>query len=111
MKSCRLFRLGLLWALFALVSACSTPPTTAAGFKASAQKKFNKGDYDGAIADSTKAIALAATDTEAYYCRACAEEASSDYDDAIADYSKIIELNPNNAAAYNARGFARESKG
>jgi tetratricopeptide (TPR) repeat protein len=108
----RLLHLGLLWALFALVSACATPPpTTAAGFKASAQKKYDKGDFAGAIADSTQAIALAPADPEGYYCRGCAEEAVNDFDDAIADYSKVIALDPNNAVAYHDRGFAREAKG
>ena len=111
MKSCCLLHLRLLWVALAFVSACSTPPTTAAGFKTSAQKKFNKGDFDGAIADYTKAIALAATDPEAYYNRGCAREAMHDFDGAIADYSKVIELDPNNADAYNNRGFAREAKG
>jgi Flp pilus assembly protein TadD len=111
MKSCRSFRLSLLWAVLAFVSACSTPPTTAAGFKASAQKKYDKGDFAGAIADSTQAIALAATDPEGYYCRGCAEEAMNDFDGAIADYDKVIALDPNNAVAYHDRGFAREAKG
>jgi Flp pilus assembly protein TadD len=111
MNSRRLFRPGLLWALLAFVAACSTPPTTAAGYSASAKAKFAKGDYAGTIADSTHAIALAATDPETYYYRGCAREALNDFDGAIADYSKVIELDPNNAVAYNARGFAKEAKG
>jgi tetratricopeptide (TPR) repeat protein len=112
MNSRRLLRLSLLWASLVFVPACSTPPpTTAAGFKASAQKNYDQGKFDDSIADSTKAIALAPTDPEAYYFRGCAEEAMNDFDNAIADYSKVIELAPNNAAAYHDRGFARESKG
>jgi len=112
MKSCRSLHLSLLWALLAFVSACATPPpTTAAGFKASAATKFDKGDFDGAIADCTKAIALAAMDTEAYFYRARAKESNNDFDGAIADYDKVIQLDPNNAVAYNDRGFAKESKG
>jgi tetratricopeptide (TPR) repeat protein len=91
MKSFRLFYLGLLWAALAFVSACSTPPpTTAAGYKASAAAKFDKGDYDGAISDYTKAIALGATDPATYYSRGSAEEAKDDFAGAIADYSKVI---------------------
>ncbi|HWZ95547.1 MAG TPA: tetratricopeptide repeat protein [Opitutaceae bacterium] len=112
MKSSRLFRLGLFCALLAFVSACSTPPTTAAGFKASAQKKFDKGNYEGAVADFSQSIALAATDDiEVYYLRGRARESSGDVDGAIADFSKVIALDPSNAEAYNDRGFARESKG
>jgi tetratricopeptide (TPR) repeat protein len=112
MKSCCLFHLSLLWALLVFVSACATPPpTTAAGFKASAATKFNKGDFDGAIADYTKAIALGATDPATYYNRGRAKEANNDFDGAIADYDKVIELDPNNADAYNDRGFAKEANG
>jgi Flp pilus assembly protein TadD len=112
MNSRRLLHLGLLWASLAFVSACATPPpTTAIGFEASAQGKLAKGDFDGAIADYTKAIALGATDPATYYGRARARESNNDFDGAIADYSKVIELDPNNADAYNDRGFARESKG
>jgi Flp pilus assembly protein TadD len=112
MNSRRLFRLGLLWVVFTLVSACSTPPpTTAAGYNASAQAKSDKGDYDGAIADYTKAIALGATDPATYDGRGHAKESKDDLDGAIADYSKVIELDPTNADAYNDRGFAKESKG
>ncbi|HXC02522.1 MAG TPA: tetratricopeptide repeat protein [Opitutaceae bacterium] len=112
MNARRLFHLSLLWALLAFVSACATPPpTTAAGYKASAQAKSDKGDYAGAIADYTKAIALGATDPATYYGRGSAEEATDDFNGAIADYSQVIALDPNNADAYNDRGFARESKG
>jgi tetratricopeptide (TPR) repeat protein len=112
MKSSRVFHLVLLCAWLAFVSACSTPPpTTAAGYKASAKAKSDKGNYDGAIADYTKAIAMGATDPATYDGRGRAEEAKDDFDDAIADYSKVIGLDPNNADAYNDRGFARESKG
>jgi tetratricopeptide (TPR) repeat protein len=112
MNSRCLLHLGLLWALLAFVSACSTPPpTTAAGFKAAAQAKSDKGDYDGAIADYTKAIAMGATDPATYYGRGRARESNNDFDGAIADYNKVIELDPNNGEAYNDRGFAKESKG
>ena len=59
MNSRRVFHLALLWVWLAFVSACATPPTTAAGFKASAQKKFDKGNYEGAVADFSQSIALA----------------------------------------------------
>jgi tetratricopeptide (TPR) repeat protein len=112
MKLACFFRLGLLWALLAFVSACATPPpTTAADFKASAATKFDKGDYDGAISDYTNAIALGATDPATYYGRGRAKESNNDFDGAIADYSKVIELDPSNADAYHDRGFAKESKG
>ena len=112
MNSRRLFHLSLLLACLAFVSACATPPpTTAAGYKASAQAKSDKGDFNGAIADYTKAIALGATDPATYYARGSAEEAKGDLDGAIADYSQVIALDPHNADAYNDRGFAKESKG
>jgi Flp pilus assembly protein TadD len=111
MNSSRLFHLSLLWAWLACLSACSTPPTTAAGYDASAKAKLDNGNFDGAIADFTKAIALAAADIDAYYYRGRAREAKDDFEGAIADYSKVIELDPKNVEAYNDRGLSRESNG
>jgi Flp pilus assembly protein TadD len=112
MKPSRLFCLSLLWAWLAFVSACSTPPTTAAGFKASAKEKFDKGNFEGAIVDYSQSIALASTDDiEVYYLRGRARESTGDDAGAITDFSKVIELDPNNAQAYNDRGFAKEAMG
>ncbi len=78
-----------------------------------------KGDYDGAIADFTKAIELSGADSPkaalAYVNRGAAHGMKDDYDGAIADCDKAIALwetdNPEAAKAYVNRGFARGMKG
>ena len=78
-----------------------------------------KGDYDGAIADFTQAIALWGKDNLeaalAYAHRGAAHGMKDDYDGAIADCDKAIALwgvdSPEAAPAYTNRGFAHCIKG
>jgi len=72
--------------------------------------KFNKGDWDGAIADYTKAIESNPNDTDAIMGRGAAKRAKGDLDGAIADYSTVIESKPDNADAYVGRGDVNYSK-
>jgi tetratricopeptide (TPR) repeat protein len=71
----------------------------------------DKGQYDPAIADYTKAIELNPTDAVVYNNRGIAYRAKGDNDSAIADYSKVVELKPRDAVAYNNRGIAYRAKG
>jgi tetratricopeptide (TPR) repeat protein len=73
-------------------------------------EKFHKGDFDGAIADYSKAIELKPDDPLGYYNRGIAKKAKSDDNGAIADYDKAIELNPKHAEAYYNRGNAKRDK-
>src|SRR5208283_2750935 len=73
--------------------------------------KMDKGDLDGAIADSTKAIELNPADADAYVLRSAAKIAKGDLDGAIADGTKAIQLNSQNADAYVNRGIAKKAKG
>ena len=81
----------------------------------SANEKNAKNDYDGAIADATKAIGLDPNFGPPYIARGDARRGKEDYDGAIADYTKALgistifagELNPKLAAAYFGRGHAR----
>ena len=70
-------------------------------------KKMDVQDYNGAIADFTKAIALNPNDTEAYYFRGNAKNYIQDYYGAIEDFTKAIQLYPNNANSYFNRGIAK----
>jgi tetratricopeptide (TPR) repeat protein len=70
--------------------------------------KRKNGDYDGAIADFTKAIELDPGYAEAYYERGEAKRANLDYEDAIDDYTRAIEVNPQYWKAYWERGFAKK---
>ena len=63
--------------------------------KKEASKKFDKGDYDGAIADFTEAIRLAPNYVYAYKQRGVAYSRKGDYDRAIADFEAALRINPN----------------
>ena len=100
---------------------------TAAGtaFCDTAQDYVNSGvdkdinqNYDGAIADESKAIELNPNYTEAYLRRAQAEEDKGDHDRAIADYTKYLELASTDNTSlsdrfygYCSRGDAKKAKG
>jgi len=76
---------------------------------------LDKGKYDDAIADYTKAIALNPNDATAYSNRGVAYGSKGAFDRAIADYTKAIALKPNVALAYTLaytnRGYTHEKKG
>ncbi len=76
-------------------------------FATRAKSLLNEKDYEGAIADYTKAIELNPNDAVYYNNRGDARKELRDYSGAIADYTKAIELNPNDAVYYNNRGNAR----
>ena len=71
----------------------------------------DKGEYDRAIADYTKAVELNANDAVVYNNRGIAYRAKGDNDSAIADYTRVTEINPRDAVAYNNRGIAYRAKG
>ena len=69
------------------------------------------GDFNGALADYTQAIALNPKNVSAYLGRATVRSLEGNYKEAIADDTKAIALDPKNAVAYGNRGNARTSKG
>ena len=71
----------------------------------SADLKYKRGDYQGAIDDYTKVIELA------YVSRGGAKFKSGDAQGGIADFDKAIEINPQNAVNYYNRGTAKELVG
>ena len=71
----------------------------------------DKGDYDLAIQDYTKAIELTPDDAEAYYNRGNAYALKGACDPAIQDLTKAIRLRPRYAKAYNNRGNVFGRKG
>jgi len=73
-------------------------------------KKYDRGDYYGAIADYTKAIEINSRDADAFFNRGLAKEDLKDYYGAIADYTKAIEISPK-ADAYLNRSLLKEKIG
>ena len=72
---------------------------------------FERGQYDEAIVECTKAIKLEPQLTMAYNNRGLAYHKKGELDKAIADFSKAIELDPNYAEAYFNRAYAYHRKG
>ena len=68
--------------------------------------KYDLKDYQGAIADYTKAIGLKPDYADAYNNQGVAKFHLEDYQGAIADYTKAIELRPDDGGAYKNRGNA-----
>ena len=67
-------------------------------------------DYNEAIADFDRAIALDPEHFDAHYRRGLGYSNIGNYDKAIADFDKDIDLNPDYAGAYYERGFAYLNK-
>ena len=74
-------------------------------------RKYDRGDYYGAIADYTKAIEINSRDADAFFNRGLAKEDLKDYYGAIADYTKAIEINSRDADAYINRSVVKEKMG
>lgn len=77
-------------------STPSTPRPSASGAQ----------EYNLAIADYNRVIALMPDDPNAYFNRGNAYADVKDYDRALADYNRTIVLNANYAPAYYNRGIA-----
>jgi tetratricopeptide (TPR) repeat protein len=67
---------------------------------------WKKHDYDGAIADLSKAIALGNKDAPTYLYLALAYQGKKDYRHAIAHYDEGLKLSPNHAIALSYRGMS-----
>lgn len=87
-----------------------SPEQAAETLNKSGFDKYLHSDYDGAIADYTKAIELNPKYSEAYCNRGNAKLLKRDYDGAYADGNQAIALDPKNADAYSVRGQAKSGK-
>ena len=65
----------------------------------------NKGEYDKAIKEFTKALEINPKDATIYNVRGVAYYDKGQYDQAISDYNKAIEINPKYTDAYINRGI------
>ena len=73
--------------------------------------RFNKGDWDGALADYNEAIRLKPGNPSNFNNRGITRYNKGDFDGAIADYDEAIRLKPDHGNAYYNRGNARKAKG
>jgi len=98
----------ILIALAIFISACGTPKieNNAEFYYNRGIDRFERGDFDKAIADYNKAIEINPRFAMAYYNLGIAYRRKGHYDQAISDFTKAIEINPKLAMAHYNRGFA-----
>jgi tetratricopeptide (TPR) repeat protein len=94
--------------LIALTKKSTT--SSADAYNKSGNRKYDKGDYQGALSDYNKAISLDPKLAKAYYNRGNLKDKLSDTQGALADYNKAISLNPRDVDFYNNRGALKQSK-
>jgi tetratricopeptide (TPR) repeat protein len=82
-------------------------PTDAAGFARRAAASEARHDYDGAIADLTRACELAPTESSYFYLRGMTHWHRGDADYALADFDQAIKLKPDNVEALVGRAGLR----
>ncbi len=80
-------------------------------YKKQADENASKGEFEFAVANYNKAVALNPENTSIYLNRALAFFKKKDYEKAIADYNKVIEINPNELIAYSNRANSYEKLG
>ncbi len=76
----------------------------------SASAYLKNGQYDKAIEDYSRAIAIDPNNANAYNGRGIAYRKKDQYDKALEDFNKAIAIDPNSANAYNGRGIAYRKK-
>ena len=82
------------------------PSPEGAAHKKQALVAAQKGDYDTALAEFTKALQVDPKDAEVYNNRGSMYTFKGRYDLALADFTKTLELNPRYARAYYNRALA-----
>lgn len=85
-------------------TAVELAPGWAEGYIGRATLALINGDFEAAIDDLTRAIALDDNAAALYLLRGQAYSELLQDEDAIADYSRVIELTPNDGFAYGQRG-------
>ena len=93
------------------VSIATTRGEGSGNYFSSASRKYNSGDYRGALADYNRAIRFNPNSANAYYNRGLIKATKlQDERGALADYNRAIQLKPNYDAAYNNRGNLKVDK-
>ena len=93
--------LGAAW-----MQACNQGSRDASAFTSAGVSHLQKGEYDHAIRDFDRAIALQPGLVVAWRNRGLAHKGKGDYDRALADYEQALVFAPTDARIYNERGLA-----
>jgi tetratricopeptide (TPR) repeat protein len=86
-------------------------PKNAEEFLARAKERGAKGDLEGEIADSTRAVEIDPSLEAGWIARGIARRKTGDLEGAIADYTRASVVDPDNAVPWNDRGFAELEHG
>jgi len=85
-------------------------PGCAFAYNIRGAERQDRGDSEGAVADSTQAIDLGLRSADVYLTRGLARARLGDIDGSIRDFNQILQLDPRSAKAYQNRGLARFQK-
>ena len=83
----------------------------AAAFKSRGSAYDAKHQYEKAIDDYDRAVAINSTDADTFNNRGTSQRSLGHYDRAIADFDKATAINPSNASALSNRCFAKAVAG
>jgi lipoprotein NlpI len=100
----------LLVLSLAATAACGKRSGGVDALQESAKGHVKKGEYDLAIADLDRIIAVDSTRASTYFDRGFVRQLQKQYDLAIRDYDRAIALEPKHVSAMNSRGFAYQMK-
>lgn len=70
-------------------------------------KKYNSGDYPGAITDFDRAVKYGLDDAGLYHVRGLAKRYIDDFDGAFQDFNKAIKKDPCHSESYYDRGLIK----
>lgn len=82
----------------------SSQSESSAAFIRRGDAKYNRQNYQAAIADYSEAIRLSPENAQAYLGRGNAKYAVEQYQEAIQDYEEALKHDPDYAYAFNGRG-------
>lgn len=104
------YRSALLILVLTQLVSVSCAQTTAADYYEKGEAQYDSGNFDGAIADYTRAIKLDSNDADSYRKRGLARYSKDDLDGAMADYTKAIELYPKKIKYYTERSGTSDNE-
>jgi tetratricopeptide (TPR) repeat protein len=96
------------WAVYAYIASA---PDRASSHYRQGMRLLGPGDFQGAAAQFTKAIAIFPEYADAYIGRGKARQAVGQSEAALADFEKAIAIDPTLELAYTSRGTIERSQG